>query len=698
MNRLSKLRVASNVIKSGAGWDAIFLKNLQMPQGDDVLTDPYYKSDLVYVCISTTAKAIAQVPLVVVTKKGRDWIRVEDRDPLQQLLDKPNTVNPTAFDFINTIISQLLLTGHVFLLPFPPGSKKYTALWVIPKSNMEPVVTASTSQLEGWIYNPKRERKGIPLTVDEVASIKFFNPKDPFMGMAPIEAGKIPVRTEYKLGIYNEKFFDEGAVPGGILSSENRINDSQFERIVKQFEDKHKGFQQGHRLAILDNGLKFTQTGLSQKDMMFPELKKMNREAILQIFGMKKVVVSVTDDLNFATAKTERKEWWQGTNLPLMGMIETALTAVIFKNDLEHKIVFDISNVEALHEDFKDKVDTGDKLFKMGFAANEINARLELGFESKPWRNFWYVPSNTVKVLKDGTIEMIGVNPALQQPVNSPKPPEPEKPEEEEPEEEAAKPKAIEYKSGFTADEEEQAGSRWREIVGGSELIQWEFESKVRRVFFDMRKKTLKLLNVKAAKDVETEEFMEERRDLISFTVPIYERALRYGAGTLAQEIGVGLSFNLNDPQVIHYLTVTPLKLTGVIDTVKDDVRKQLIEGVTANETTQQIGDRFRGLFAGATKRAMTIANTEVGRALNYARSIEMQNAPYTTKIWFTALDERVRMTHRAMHGARVLIGQPWVLGSGVSLRFPGDPNGPARETINCRCIELIDTSTRTGV
>ena len=693
MNRLDKLRVASNVIKSGAGWDAIFLKNLQMPIGDDVLTDPYYKSDLVYVCISTTAKAIAQVPLTVVVKKGKDWITVPDQDPLQKLLDNPNTANPTQFDFISAIISNLLLSGHVWILPFPPGSRQYTALWVITKGSMEPVISDNSNQLEGWLYKPKQEIRGIPLKIDEVASIKFFNPKSPFLGMAPIEAGRLPIRTDYKTSIYNEKFFDEGAVPGGILSSENRINDSQFARIEKQFEDKHKGFQQGHRLAILDNGLKFTQTGLSQKDMMFPELKKMNRESILQIFGMKKVVVSITDDLNFATATTERKEWWQGTNLPLMGMIETALTAVIFKNDVTHKIIFDISNVEALHADFKDKVDTGDKLFKMGYAANEINARLQLGFDSKPWRNFWYVPSNTVKVLPDGTIDLMGVNPALG-PQNAPKvepvvPEEPKKPKEEPgvPEE----PKAVMIKDGFTFEEEEAAGRRWREIVGGMELIQWEFESKIRRVFFDMRKKTLKLLNIKAAKDVETEEYMEERRDLIVFTVPIYERALRYGALTLAAEIDVSSRFNLNDPQIISYLVNTPLKLTKVIDTVKNDIRKQLLLSMAASETIEQIAGKFRGVFASATKRAMTISITEISRALNYGRSIEMQKSEYKMKIWFTALDEKVRRTHRQMHGLSIPIGQSWVLGSGSTLRFPGDPMGAASETINCRCVEYIN-------
>jgi len=690
MNRLDKLRAAANVVKSGAGWDAIFLKNLTLPEGHDVLNDPYIKSDLVYICISTTAKAIAQVPLTVVEKKGRDWITVQDKDPLQQLLDNPNTVNTTQFDFINNVISQLLLYGHVWILPFPPGSKTYTALWILSKANMEPIIEDRSGQLGGWIYKPKETKIGIPLQNDEVASIKFFNPKSPFLGMSPIDAGKIAIRTEYKTSLYNEKFFDEGAVPGGILSSENRITDSQFERIERQFEDKHKGFMHGHRLAILDNGLKFTQTGLSQKDMMFPELKKMNRETILQIFGMKKVVVSVTDDLNFATALTERKEWWQGTNLPLMGMIETALSSVIFKNDVNHKIIFDISNVEALHPDFKDKVDTGDKLFKMGFAANEINARLQLGFDSKPWRNFWYVPSNTVKVLPDGTIEMMAVNPALQ-PIAPNKPEEPKKPEELPA---PKKPKEIDFKEGFTFEEEEIAGRRWREIVGGAELIQWEFESKVRRVFFDMRKKALKLLNVKAVKDVEVEEFMEERRNLISFTVPIYEQVLRYGARTLSEDINSPQSFNLSSPQIIYYLTVTPLKLTGVIDTVKTEIRKHLILGVSEGESISQIADRFRSVFSGATKRAMLIATTEISRAVNYARSIEMQKTNYTMKIWFTAMDERVRRTHRVMHGLQIPIGQSWVLGSGSTLRFPGDPQGAASETIFCRCIELVNTNS----
>jgi HK97 family phage portal protein len=638
---------------------------------------------------------------LVVKKVGKDWIKVPDTDPLQILLEQPRTSTPTSFEFLTTVISQLLLTGHVGILPFPPGSSRYIALWVIPKQNLEPVKT-SRGQLDGWIYKPKPDvDDGIPLSIDELASIKFFNPKDPIMGMSPIEAGRLAIRTEYKASVYNEKFFDEGAVPGGILSSDNRITDSQFERIKKQFEDKHKGFTRGHRLAILDNGLKFTQTGLSQKDMMFPDLKKMTRESILQIFGMKKVVVSVTDDLNYATAKTERQEWWQGTNLPLMGMIETALTACIFKKDQTHKIVFDTSNVEALHSDFSEKVTTAEKLFKIGFSANEINARLQLGFEHKPWRDHWYVASNVVRVEEDGTIAVQN-NPAMLPP--SQQPPKPNENDDDEEEDGAVEDDAakalelkynlIEYKSGFTPEEEDRLNLRWRDIFGRAEYIEWEFESKVRRVFFEMRKKALKLLNTKTIRDTEMEEFLDDKKDLIAFTVPIYEKAMRLGAATLAEELEVTFTFNLNDPQVIYYLTYAPLKVTQVIDTVKNQIRSELIAGVTANEPIDAIAGRLRGVFKDAHKRAMTIARTEVGRALNYVRNMEIQAAPYRLKIWFTALDERVRASHKLMHGLKIPVNQPWVV-NGSSLRFPGDPQGAASETINCRCIEIVDTSTR---
>lgn len=92
--------------------------------------------------------------------------------------------------------------------------------------------------------------------------------------------------------------------------------------------------------------------------------------------------------------------------------------------------------------------------------------------------------------------------------------------------------------------------------------------------------------------------------------------------------------------------------------------------------------------------RAETISRTETMRALHAAQDEAIRQAveagglqaDQVTFTWHTARDRRVRDTHWAMNGDQVRMGQAFVTGSGARLRYPGDPNGPAAEVINCRC------------
>lgn len=63
-------------------------------------------------------------------------------------------------------------------------------------------------------------------------------------------------------------------------------------------------------------------------------------------------------------------------------------------------------------------------------------------------------------------------------------------------------------------------------------------------------------------------------------------------------------------------------------------------------------------------------------------------------RFWNTAKDERVRSSHRSMHGQRRGLREPFVSGRGVLLMRPGDPSAPAEERINCRCS--LGTRVRT--
>jgi hypothetical protein len=55
-------------------------------------------------------------------------------------------------------------------------------------------------------------------------------------------------------------------------------------------------------------------------------------------------------------------------------------------------------------------------------------------------------------------------------------------------------------------------------------------------------------------------------------------------------------------------------------------------------------------------------------------------------RTWNTAADERVRHSHARLNGQRRPLGTGWEVSSTVTLDFPGDPDAPAEETVQCRC------------
>lgn len=92
--------------------------------------------------------------------------------------------------------------------------------------------------------------------------------------------------------------------------------------------------------------------------------------------------------------------------------------------------------------------------------------------------------------------------------------------------------------------------------------------------------------------------------------------------------------------------------------------------------------------------RAETIARTEALRATHmgaeemYTQMFEngFLRPEQVEQSWIAAQDERTRGTHSFLHQQIRPVGEPWETVNGF-IRFPGDPQAPASETVNCRCI-----------
>lgn len=93
---------------------------------------------------------------------------------------------------------------------------------------------------------------------------------------------------------------------------------------------------------------------------------------------------------------------------------------------------------------------------------------------------------------------------------------------------------------------------------------------------------------------------------------------------------------------------------------------------------------KFRSEVIGRTEalRAVHQGNEEMYRQAIANGTLRAEDLRRT---WQTRLDGRERDTHQLLHEQERGWGEPWQTRNGP-IRYPGDPEAPAAETIQCRC------------
>ncbi|MCG8447860.1 MAG: phage head morphogenesis protein, partial [Hyphomicrobiales bacterium] len=134
--------------------------------------------------------------------------------------------------------------------------------------------------------------------------------------------------------------------------------------------------------------------------------------------------------------------------------------------------------------------------------------------------------------------------------------------------------------------------------------------------------------------------------------------------------------------------------------TVAKAIREgRALDRVTVNRIAGRYGDRLLQLRGEAIARSEMLSALQASKLEAFRQAVDSGQVSRETikRTWRTAGDGRVRDTHNGMNGQTVLgLDAPFISPSGVRLMHPGD--GPAEESINCRCNQEIRIDFLAGV
>lgn len=286
---------------------------------------------------------------------------------------RPNPYQ-SAQDFRKNLFTDFILEGNAFI--YYDGVFMYH----LPATQVE-ILTDEKTFIKGYRYNGTIDFKDT-----EVFSFKDVSGDSIYRGSSRLESAANSIKTLYSMQKFQESFFDNGAVFGMVLTTDNTLSQAAKEKTINYWTQKYNPKLGGKRPVILDSGLKphnIAETNF--KDMDFDVSIRTHGEKIMQALGVPPILLAGGNNANISP------------NLRLF-YLETVLPIVRgYISAVERYFGYDVeaitTTVSALQPELKDVAAYHATLVNGGIIApNE--ARIELRYASKPGHDDLRVPAN----------------------------------------------------------------------------------------------------------------------------------------------------------------------------------------------------------------------------------------------------------------------------------------------------------------
>jgi len=154
---------------------------------------------------------------------------------------------------------------------------------------------------------------------------------------------------------YATATMSNGAKPSGVLASEGKLDPEAKDKLRKAFKAKYQGVNNTASVMILESGMTWTPTPISNEDLQFIEQYKFTRQMILAVYRIPPHMAGDLERSTFSNIEHQGIEFGKYTMLPWTTRIEQSINRDFLSNEPGVYCKF---NMDALARgDFKSRVD-----------------------------------------------------------------------------------------------------------------------------------------------------------------------------------------------------------------------------------------------------------------------------------------------------------------------------------------------------
>lgn len=226
----------------------------------------------VWACVRLLSESVSMMPLEAFGVNPDGTRRPIKPGPL---LTKPS-VDATLAEWVQMIMVSALLRGNAYGVHLSFDGNGYpTQTELVNPDSVKVRVDPETGMLAYTV--------GVtPVPRENMLHIRGMRIPGMALGMSPIEYAARALATETAAGQFGRGFFEDGAHPSAILSTDANVTKEQAETVKARF----KAAITGRDVAVLGAGVKYTAVQVKPEESQFLATQKFSINQIARVFGV----------------------------------------------------------------------------------------------------------------------------------------------------------------------------------------------------------------------------------------------------------------------------------------------------------------------------------------------------------------------------------------------------------------------------